>query len=66
MPHMFRKRERKTRFIDCRHTRNWRMELITDKLLNMNKEVSYRIMLRSTTKEQVKKNCKYIAINNED
>jgi hypothetical protein len=40
--------------LDCRDTRNWRMKLINDKWLHMNKEAAYRKMLKSTTKEQVK------------
>jgi hypothetical protein len=45
--------------LDCRDTRNWRMKLINDKRLNMNKEVAYRKMFKNTTKKQVNNVGKY-------
>jgi HKD family nuclease len=37
--------------LDCRDTRNWKVKLINDKWLNMNKEVAYGKMLKYTNKD---------------
>ena len=36
--------------LDCKNTKHWRMKLIHDKWLNMQKEVAYRKMVKVTNK----------------
>jgi hypothetical protein len=36
--------------LDCLETRNWRMEFLSEKWLNIKKEVAYRKILRCTNK----------------
>jgi hypothetical protein len=48
------KEEAKHVLLDCIDTRSWIMKWINGEWLNMNKEVAYRKILKSTTKERVK------------
>jgi hypothetical protein len=38
----------------CRVIKNWRLKLLNDKWLNMNKELAYRKMLRYMNKDQIR------------
>jgi hypothetical protein len=39
---------------DFLETRNWRMKFLKEKLLNLNKEIAHRKILRVTNKEQIR------------
>ena len=40
--------------LDCLYTRNWRIQFLNKKLLNMKKEIAYRKKLRCTNKDQIR------------
>ena len=46
--------------LDCLETRKWRMKFLNDKLLSMNKEVTYRKILRFTNKDQIQNLGRYL------
>jgi hypothetical protein len=46
--------------LDCRDTWNWRLKLLYDKWLRINKEVPYKKMLSCTKKDQLKNLGKYL------
>ena len=46
--------------LDCLETRKWRMKFLNDKLLSMNKEVTYRKILRFTNKDQIRNLGRYL------
>jgi hypothetical protein len=48
--------------LDCKDTKNWRLKLIHDKLLNMNKDVTYRKLVNDTNKAKIKNLRKYLDI----
>ena len=56
---MFKKEKAEHALLVCRDTRNWRMKLINDKWLNMNKKVGYRKM----SKEYNSRTGKKISVN---
>ena len=39
--------------LDCKETKHWRIKLILDKWLNMNKQVAYRKMVKITNKAHI-------------
>ena len=48
--------------LDCKDTKIWRIKLIHDKWLNMNKEVAYRKMVKITNKVHIQNLGKYLDI----
>jgi hypothetical protein len=46
--------------LDCKNTKCWRMKLIHDKSLNMNKEVAYTKMVKITNKVHIQNLGKYL------
>jgi hypothetical protein len=46
--------------LDCRETKHWRVKLIHDKWLNMNKEVACRKMVKITNKVNLQNAGKYL------
>jgi hypothetical protein len=46
--------------LECLETRNWRMKFLNEKWLNMKKEVSYRKILGSTNKDQIRNLGRYL------
>jgi hypothetical protein len=46
--------------LDCLKTKNWRMKCLNDKWLSVNKEVTYRKILRCTNKDQIRNLDRYL------
>jgi hypothetical protein len=50
---MFRGRNVKHILLECKETKYWREKLIHDKWLNMNKEIAYRKILKTTNRTHI-------------
>jgi hypothetical protein len=48
--------------LDCKETKHWRLKLIHDKWLNMNKDVTYRNIMKITNKVHLQYSGKYLDI----
>ena len=48
--------------LDCKQTKHWRLKLIHDKWLNMNKKVAYRKTMKITNKVHLLNIGKYLDI----
>jgi disulfide oxidoreductase YuzD len=51
--------------LECKETKHWREKLIHDKWLNMNKEIAYRKILKTTNRTHIQNvgNCLDIVKN---
>jgi hypothetical protein len=46
--------------LECKETKHWREELIHDKWLNMNKEITYRKILKTIYRTHIQNIVKYL------
>jgi hypothetical protein len=59
---MLGKEEVKHILLDCKENKHWILKLIRDKWLNMNKEVAYTKIIKTTSKVHLQNLGKYLDI----
>jgi hypothetical protein len=59
-PLCLEKEDGKHILLECEETKYWREKLIHDKWLNMNKEITYRKILKTTNRTQIQNVGKYL------